>query len=114
MAAGVSNANCLARHLARRGRWENFRRGRGCPGGAINFNYFPDIFALGAPMSHRLKYFQNARHARATVGVLFLLAGSSLSADPFVWTTKTPNSLVRFEAVGGAAGSKLYQFSRFY
>lgn len=56
----------------------------------------------------------HSRHSRATIAVLFLLAVSSLSADPFVWTTKTPNSLVRFEAVGGAAGSKLYQFSGFY
>src|SRR3984893_8394124 len=114
MAAGGNYANCLARHLARRGRWENFRRGRRYPGRAINFNYFPDIFALGRPMSDRLKCFQNSRHSRATVAVLFLLAGSSLCADPFVWTTKTPNSLVRFEADGGAAGSKLYQFSGFY
>jgi hypothetical protein len=53
-------------------------------------------------------------YSRATVAVLFLLAGSSAPADPFVWTTKTPNSLVRFEGVGGAAGSKLYQFSGFY
>jgi N-acetylneuraminic acid mutarotase len=52
-----------------------------------------------------------SRHSRATIAVLFLLAVSGLSADQFVWTTKTPNSLVRFEAVGGAAGSKLYQFS---
>src|SRR5260370_6770354 len=56
----------------------------------------------------------HSRHLRAAIAVLFLLAVSSLSADPFVWTTKTPNSLVRFEAVGGAAGSKLYQFSGFY
>jgi N-acetylneuraminic acid mutarotase len=56
----------------------------------------------------------HSRHSRATIAVLFLLAVSSLSAGPFVWTTKTPNSLVRFEAVGGAAGSKLYQFSGFY
>src|SRR5256714_14125526 len=52
-----------------------------------------------------------SRHSRATSAVLFLLAVSGLSADQFVWTTKTPNSLVRFEAVGGAAGSRLYQFS---
>ena len=56
----------------------------------------------------------HARHSRTTITVLFLLAVSGVSADPFVWTTKTPNSLVRFEAVGGAAGSKLYQFSGFY
>ena len=52
-----------------------------------------------------------SRHSRASIAALFLLAVSSLSADQFVWTTKTPNSLVRCEAVGGAAGSKLYQFS---
>src|SRR6266853_5097377 len=56
----------------------------------------------------------HSRHLRATIAVLFLLAVSSLSAGPFVWVTKTPNSLVRFEAVGGAAGNKLYQFSGFY
>ena len=56
----------------------------------------------------------HSRHSRATIALLFLLAVSSLSAGPFVWETKTPNSLVRFEAVGGAAGSKLYQFSGFY
>src|ERR1700736_1102765 len=49
MAAGGDNGNCLARDLARGGRWENFRRGGRCPSRAINFNYFPDIFALGAP-----------------------------------------------------------------
>ena len=56
----------------------------------------------------------HSRHSRATIAVLFLLAVSGLSADQFVWTTKTPNSLMRFEAVGGAAGNKLYQFSGFY
>jgi N-acetylneuraminic acid mutarotase len=55
-----------------------------------------------------------SRHLGAIITVLSLLAVSGLSADQFIWMTKTPNSLVRFEGVGGAAGGKLYQFSGFY
>src|SRR2546429_658428 len=55
-----------------------------------------------------------SRHSRLGVVMLFLLAVPSLSADPLVWATMARNPLVRFEAVGGAAGNKLYQFSGFY
>ena len=68
--------------------------------------------SLKAPLEQLREW--TSRHSRLALVMLFLLAGSSLSADPFVWLTKTPNSLVRFEAVGGAAGSKLYQFSGYY
>lgn len=50
------------------------------------------------------------------LGVLALLAGGSAlhAADSFVWVTKAPCPLVRFEAVGGAAAGKLFQFSGYY
>ena len=53
-------------------------------------------------------------HFRLAFGMLFMLATPSLFADPLVWATMSRNPLVRFEAVGGAAGNKLYQFSGFY
>ncbi|MBA3883466.1 MAG: DUF1349 domain-containing protein [Chthoniobacterales bacterium] len=45
----------------------------------------------------------------------FFLAGSALVAgDSFVWINRTPCPLLRFEAVGGVAAGKLYQFSGYY
>jgi N-acetylneuraminic acid mutarotase len=47
--------------------------------------------------------------------MLFLLAVSSLSAtDPFAWIARSACPLQRFEAVGGAAAGKLYEFSGYY
>src|SRR5438094_817312 len=61
---------------------------------------------------------KNHRTLRLTRGVGFAIvavgAANLCSAGSFVWQTKAPNSLVRFEGVGGAAGGKLYQFSGFY
>jgi hypothetical protein len=49
------------------------------------------------------------------LGALLLVSGSKLYADDnFVWATKASCPLVRFEAVGGAAAGKLFQFSGFY
>ncbi|CAN5559493.1 hypothetical protein BH18VER1_BH18VER1_02450 [soil metagenome] len=39
---------------------------------------------------------------------------SSLFAEPFAWIARTPCPLARFEAAGGAADGKLYQFSGYY
>lgn len=51
----------------------------------------------------------------AAVALFLLAAVYSLSAaDPFVWVTMAACPLPRFEAVGGAADGKLYQFSGFY
>jgi hypothetical protein len=47
-------------------------------------------------------------------GAALLASGGNLAADTFVWTTKAPCPLVRFEAVGGAAVGKLFQFSGYY
>lgn len=48
------------------------------------------------------------------LGASSLLTGGELRADTFVWATKTSCPLVRFEAVGGAADGKLFQFSGYY
>src|SRR6266446_10367015 len=57
----------------------------------------------------------NSLHSRLAVVMLFLLAVSSLSAaDPFAWITRSACPLQRFEAVGGAAAGKLYEFSGYY
>jgi len=55
-------------------------------------------------------------HARwlRVFGALLLIGGGNLYADTFVWTTKAPCPLVRFEAVGGAAVGKLFQFGGYY
>jgi hypothetical protein len=46
---------------------------------------------------------------------LFLGAASSLSAaDPFAWIARSACPLQRFEAMGGAAAGKLYEFSGYY
>jgi len=45
--------------------------------------------------------------------LMFVASGLS-AATPFVWKTKAPCPLGRFEAMGGAAEGKLYQFSGFY
>jgi N-acetylneuraminic acid mutarotase len=45
---------------------------------------------------------------------LLLIGGGNLAADTFVWTTKAPCPLVRWEAVGGAAAGKLFEFGGFY
>ncbi len=49
-------------------------------------------------------------------GLVFYLLGASVvwAADPFAWTPRTPCPLACFEAVGGAAAGKLYQFSGYY
>src|ERR1700740_2395587 len=56
----------------------------------------------------------NSRHFRLPIVMLFLLAVSSLSADPFAWINRSACPLQRFEAVGGAAAGKLYEFSGYY
>ncbi len=50
----------------------------------------------------------------AVGGMVALAASSTRAADQLVWISKAPCPLVRFEAVGGAAKGKLYQFSGFY
>jgi N-acetylneuraminic acid mutarotase len=56
-----------------------------------------------------------SRHCRLAIAALFLLAASSLSAaDPFAWIARSACPLQRFEAVGGAAAGKLYEFSGYY
>ncbi len=47
-------------------------------------------------------------------GALLLASGGNLAADTFVWTTQASCPLVRFEAVGGAAVGKLFQFGGYY
>src|SRR2546429_9024599 len=47
-------------------------------------------------------------------GALLLASIGNLDAGTFVWTTKAPCPLVRFEAVGGAAAGKLFQFGGYY
>ncbi len=57
------------------------------------------------------------RHLAApnVIVILFLGAVSNLYAtDPFAWISRSPCPLQRFEAVGGAAAGKLYQFSGYY
>src|SRR5438067_7612935 len=56
-----------------------------------------------------------------TPSKLFLIAiavlGLGLGGDAqtsFTWATKASNPLVRFEAIGGAAAGKLYQFAGYY
>ena len=57
----------------------------------------------------------NSRDSRLAVVMLFLLAVSSVSAtDPFAWIARSACPLQRFEAVGGAAAGKLYEFSGYY
>jgi N-acetylneuraminic acid mutarotase len=48
----------------------------------------------------------------SAAALAFVFGGDAQT--PFTWATKSPNPLVRFEAVGGAAGGKLYQFSGYY
>lgn len=49
------------------------------------------------------------------LSTFFVLASGSLCAEEsFSWVSKTPCPLVRYEAVGGAAAGKLYQFSGYY
>ena len=63
----------------------------------------------------RLATLQPTRLWRVNVFVSLMLVSSGLSAaPPFVWRTETPCPLGRFEAMGGAAEGKLYQFSGFY
>jgi Kelch motif len=50
----------------------------------------------------------------AVVSACSLFASAPLYADSLVWATKTSCPLVRFEAVGGAANGKLFQFSGYY
>ncbi len=66
-------------------------------------------------MGSRLATLQSSRLWRVDVFVFLMLVASGLSAaTPFVWITKAPCPLGRFEAMGGAAEGKLYQFSGFY
>ena len=48
----------------------------------------------------------------AAVAFAFALGGDAQTA--FTWATKASNPLVRFEAIGGAAAGKLYQFAGYY
>lgn len=49
------------------------------------------------------------------LGAAFVLAsGAVCNAQSYSWLTKAPCPLVRYEAVGGAAAGKLYQFSGYY
>ncbi|MBV9007863.1 MAG: hypothetical protein JO354_01685 [Verrucomicrobia bacterium] len=48
----------------------------------------------------------------AAAALLLVLGGDAQT--PFTWATKASNPLVRFEAVGGAAAGRLYQFSGYY
>jgi len=48
----------------------------------------------------------------AGVALAFSLGGDAQTS--FTWATKSPNPLVRFEAIGGAAGGKLYEFAGYY
>jgi len=50
---------------------------------------------------------------RLASGLLLLQFLAALTAST-VWVAKAPCPLKRFEAVGGAAGGKLYQFSGYY
>lgn len=49
-----------------------------------------------------------------TFAFLSLAAPSGYAADSFAWVAKASCPLQRFEAVGGAAAGKLYQFSGYY
>ena len=61
---------------------------------------------LGSPAGRRL---------RAAILILLLVATRNLFADDsFAWIGKSPCPLARFEAVGGAAAGRLYQFSGYY
>lgn len=56
-------------------------------------------------------------HCLRRWGILVILALATRplsAAPPLVWTTQAPCPLGRFEAMGGAAEGKLYQFSGFY
>ena len=58
---------------------------------------------------------QSTRLWRFNVFIFLMLVASGLSAaPPFVWNRTAPCPLGRFEAMGGAAEGKLYQFSGFY
>ncbi|MEP7072328.1 MAG: kelch repeat-containing protein, partial [Verrucomicrobiota bacterium] len=45
---------------------------------------------------------------------ILALAVTANAADSFVWITRTPCPLVRFEGIGGACAGRLYQFSGYY
>ena len=64
-----------------------------------------------------VRKFQRAGATQLRVGsavVLLAFAGQASAADPFVWIGRSPCPLERFEAIGGAAAGKLYQFSGYY
>ncbi len=53
--------------------------------------------------------------AHAMFGACLVLTTSrAYAADPLVWATKSSCPLIRYEAVGGAAAGKLFEFSGFY
>ncbi|MBA3570100.1 MAG: hypothetical protein H0W28_12345, partial [Pyrinomonadaceae bacterium] len=59
---------------------------------------------------------RNAPAAAHLLSLVFFLVGAPAvrAGDPFLWVSKAQCPLVRFEAAGGAAAGKLYQFSGFY
>jgi hypothetical protein len=66
-------------------------------------------------IGHSLTTLRSTRLWRFNVFVFLMLLASGLSAaPPFVWNRTAPCPLGRFEAMGGAAEGKLYQFSGFY
>jgi len=63
----------------------------------------------------RVATLQSTPLCRVNVFAFLMLVASGLSAaPPFVWKTRASCPLGRFEAMGGAAEGKLYQFSGFY
>src|SRR4029077_3573005 len=55
------------------------------------------------------------RPSGSAIAILLLFTSSNLLAgEPFAWIARTACPLQRFEAVGGAAAGKLYEFSGYY
>ena len=67
----------------------------------------PKLFPMMAAQS------RNSKRLLA-IAVLCFTAAIAHAGDSFTWVTKAINPLQRFEAVGGAANGKLYQFSGYY
>jgi N-acetylneuraminic acid mutarotase len=67
----------------------------------------PKLFAKMAART------RNSKRLLATT-VLCFTAAIAHAADSFTWVTKAINPLQRFEAMGGTANGKLYQFSGYY
>ncbi len=77
--------------------------------------YFMDVIESAMKSQTQSRVARRTYPSGATIALSLMTAFSPLSAaDSFVWVSMASCPLPRFEAVGGAADGRLYQFSGFY